>query len=117
MSTFRFSLVVEGTDLLAPERLDALFEAGCDDATLSVPEALVIRVEPDELVTAAEIAQALGRSRESVRLLIFGKRGPGGFPAPASHLRSRGRLWRWGLSGGVVTGRDPDGPARLVMPR
>ncbi|MGH8872612.1 MAG: hypothetical protein ACRDWS_11605, partial [Acidimicrobiia bacterium] len=32
---------------------------------------------------------------ESVRLLISGDRGPGGFPAPATHFRSRQRMWRW----------------------
>ncbi|MEE8526305.1 MAG: hypothetical protein V3T72_20405 [Thermoanaerobaculia bacterium] len=42
-----------------------------------------------------EIAERMGRSRESVRLLIKGARGPGGFPPPASHLRARSRLWRW----------------------
>lgn len=52
------------------------------------------RVDVDDLVTAAEIARRCGRSRESIRLLIAGERGPGGFPAPLSkHLRSR--RWRW----------------------
>jgi hypothetical protein len=55
----------------------------------------VVRVEPDDLVTAAEIAARLDRSRESVRLLIAGERGPGGFPAPISHTRTKHRLWRW----------------------
>ena len=65
------------------------------DVHRALPEGRVVRVEPDDLVTASEIAQRLRRTRESVRLLISGERGPGGFPAPASHLRSRGRLWRW----------------------
>lgn len=60
-----------------------------------VPGVRVLRVEPDDLVTAADIAGRLGRTRESVRLLIAGERGPGGFPAPISHLKARGRLWRW----------------------
>ncbi len=52
------------------------------------------RVDVDDMVTAAEIARRCGRTRESIRLLIEGKRGPGGFPAPMSkHLRSR--RWRW----------------------
>jgi hypothetical protein len=54
-----------------------------------------IRVEPEDLVTAADIAERTGRSRESVRLLIAGERGPGGFPPPISHLKSRGRIWKW----------------------
>lgn len=65
------------------------------DLRKSVPGTNVIHVEPDELVTMAEIAERLGRSRESVRLLIVGQRGTGDFPPPASHLRARTRLWRW----------------------
>lgn len=135
MPEFRFTLVLQGADVLAPANLDALFEAGCDDATFgdvdgvpfadfsrrsgsaaeaiesairavesAIPGLTVVRVEPDDLVTAAEIAARLGRTRESVRLLIAGRRGPGGFPAPATHLRSRGRLWRWsGVSRWVTT--------------
>ena len=61
----------------------------------AVPGVRVIRVEPEDLVTAADIAERTGRSRESVRLLIAGQRGPGGFPAPVSHLKSRGRIWKW----------------------
>jgi hypothetical protein len=61
----------------------------------AVPTVRVIRVEPDDLVNASDIAERLGRTRESVRLLIAGERGPGGFPAPISHLKARGRLWRW----------------------
>ena len=61
----------------------------------AVPTVRVIRVEPDDLVNASDIAQRLGRSREGVRLLVAGERGPGGFPPPVSHLKLRGRLWRW----------------------
>jgi predicted DNA-binding transcriptional regulator AlpA len=46
-------------------------------------------------VTLSEIAQRLARSRESVRLLASGERGPGDFPPPVSHLKARTRLWRW----------------------
>ena len=123
MSEHEFTLVLHGG--LDDAIVDALFEAGCDDATLgevdgvgyadfvreaasfgdalcsalgqveSVPGVRVARVEPDDLVTMSEIAQRLGRSRESVRLLVSGERGPGGFPPPASHLKARTRLWRW----------------------
>lgn len=61
----------------------------------AAPGARVVRVEPDQLVTMAEIAERYGRSRESVRLLMAGERGPGGFPAPLSHGAKRTRLWRW----------------------
>jgi hypothetical protein len=59
----------------------------------------VTRVEPNELLTISELASRLGRSRESVRLLAVGERGVRAgqrpFPAPASHLRTRNKLWRW----------------------
>lgn len=120
MPEYAFTLIVD-----AEPDLDAMYEAGCDDATfgevdgvhyaefsrqesslaLAVLSAIhdiesvgglsVRRVEPDDLVTASEIAKRLGRTRESVRLLIAGRRGGGDFPAPTSHLRSRNRLWRW----------------------
>lgn len=119
-----FTLVLAG-DLDDDAVLDALFEAGCDDATFgrvdgvgyadfvreapsfgdavrsaleaveSVPGVRVVRVEPDDLVTMSEVAERLGRSRESVRLLVTGARGRGDFPPPVSHLKARTRLWRW----------------------
>lgn len=61
----------------------------------AVPQARVTHLEPDDLVTMSEIAERSGRTRESIRLLISGDRGPGGFPAPATHFRSRQRMWRW----------------------
>lgn len=61
----------------------------------AVPGLRVLRVEPENLVTASEVADRLGRSRESVRLLFEGKRGEGDFPRPAAWLSDRTRLWRW----------------------
>lgn len=66
------------------------------DVEGTVDGVTVARVEPDALVTIADIAERLERSEESVRLLIVGKRGPGGFPVPVARLgRRRSRLWRW----------------------
>lgn len=134
MSEHEFTLVVHGG--LDDAIVDALFEAGCDDATLgevdgvgyaefireapsfgdalrsaieqveSVPGLTVSRVEPDDLVTLSEIAQRLGRSRESVRLLASGERGSGDFPAPVSHLKARTRLWRWSEVAGWAKRHD-----------
>jgi hypothetical protein len=78
----------------APSAPDAILSA-IAQLESAVPSVRVIRVEPDDLVSASDIAARLGRSRESVRLLIAGDRGPGGFPAPLSHIKARGRLWRW----------------------
>jgi len=50
---------------------------------------------PDPWVTATDIAERAGRSRQSVQQLISGARGPGGFPAAVSGVSRRVRLWRW----------------------
>ena len=55
----------------------------------------VVRVEPDELVSASAIARRLGRTRQSVAQLVKGQRGPGGFPPPAVWVDGAARLWRW----------------------
>ena len=125
MPSFNFTLIIEGADLQTDEAQDALFEAGCDDATFGVVDGVqfaefdrkggsygqalssaVVEIQRaikgarvvqvlDDLVTISDIAERLDRSRESIRLLIAGKRGPGDFPPPVSFLRTRNRLWRW----------------------
>ncbi len=126
MTLYHFTLVVEGADLQSEANLDALFEAGCDDATFgvaagvqhaafdrdadsyaeaivsaihqieqAVPNARVVRLETDELVTIADIAKRTGRSHESIRLLASGERGPGNFPPPTARLQERNQLWWW----------------------
>src|SRR5437867_4984642 len=93
VSQHEFTLILEGPDVLTDENMNALFEAGCDDATFgtvdgqqyadftreadslasaagsairqiegAIPGIMVKRVEPDDLVTAAEIARRLHRS-------------------------------------------------------
>ncbi len=61
----------------------------------AVPGLSVVRIEPDELVSAAAIAGRTGRSRESIRLLVDHQRGPGGFPPPLGWVNAKTRLWRW----------------------
>lgn len=121
-----FTLFLAGSDVFDDEHLDALHEAGCDDAVMgerdgaqyaafdreaesfgaalasaihdvtgAVPALRIARIEPDELVTLAAIAERSERSRESVRLLSTGKRGPGGFPSPVIYADHKTRLWRW----------------------
>jgi len=119
-----FTLRIEGR-LDAERTINALFEAGCDDASFSMiddvgfgdfhrrasslPEAIasairdvesvpglhVLRIDMDDLVTMSDIARRLGRTRESVRLLAAGKRGKGDFPPPLSRLGSGSPFWRW----------------------
>ena len=125
MTTYQFTLIVEGSDLQADHLIDALYEADCDDALVgrvdgiqyldfdreasSTEDAIlsavadverldgvqVARIADAGLISMAEIATRTGRTRESVRLLVAGERGPGEFPSPVTDPRSRYRLWRW----------------------
>jgi hypothetical protein len=60
-----------------------------------LPEAEVIRVEDEALVSLGAIARRLGRSHESVRLYARNKRGPGNFPAPIAKIDDKTEVWNW----------------------
>ena len=124
MTTHTFTLIVDGPDLQSDELVGDVFEAGCDDALIgradgiqfvdfdrevdtlqdavlsavaeleSIGDITVVRLADAGLVSMADIAARAGRTRESVRLLITGERGPGGFPPPVTDPRGRYRLWR-----------------------
>jgi len=125
MSTFQFTLIVDGPDLQDQPSINRLFEAGCDDATVGSSDGVqyvdfdreadalddailsavddletlqgveVVRIADAGLASLADIAARAGRTRESVRLLVNGTRGPGNFPKPVTDPRNRYRLWRW----------------------
>lgn len=118
MDTWSFTLQLNRSP--RDDELDALFEAGLDDSipegdllhldrkapslvdaawsaardVAEVPGLRAIRVVLDDAVTAREIAQRLGRTYESIRLLAEGERGPGNFPSPWVDS-SAGRVWSW----------------------
>ena len=89
----------DGTQYVAFDRRAASLGAALEQAIGGLEAAVsglrVTRVEPDSLVTAAEIARRAGLSREQVRLLGNGQRGPGGFPPPIAQVDGRTRLWLW----------------------
>lgn len=60
----------------------------------AVPGAVPARLDQD-LVSIPDVAERVGRSRESVRLLVEGRRGPGGFPAPVGTVGDGIRVWPW----------------------
>lgn len=55
-----------------------------------------LRVDQD-LVSVSDIARRVGRTRESVRLLVDGKRGPGRFPPPIGGVGDEIRVWPWSV--------------------
>ena len=148
MAVFEFTLIVEGPDLQTDDLIDALHAAGCDDGLVSrshgvqhvdfdreaasveeavfsaiaaletLPGVEAVRIADAGLVSMSGIAARTGRTVESVRLLVEGARGPGGFPLPVTHPRGRNRLWRsseverWFAA---YEGEQPDfGPDRVL---
>ena len=124
MQTFEFTLVVSGIDPGEEGFEDRLYEAGCDDALVSVVKGSlvldfareaknlthalvsaiqdiqaaggqVVRVEPDTYVSVSDIAERTGLTRQAVSLMVQGKRGPGDFPLPAIRVSSESPLWDW----------------------
>jgi hypothetical protein len=85
-----------------------------EDVERAVPGARVVRVLPDEYVALAEIAERTDRTRESIRLLSIGERGPGGFPPPAAREAGRNKLWRWAEVAAWFAGTL--GESRLLAP-
>jgi hypothetical protein len=121
-----FTLVLADPIGLTEEVENALYEAGCSDATIalrsgrmfitfsraeeSLKQAVlsaianvrkanigsdVLRVDYCNLVTQADIARKIGRSRQLVHQYILGLRGPGGIPPPVCELYDGQYLWYW----------------------
>lgn len=55
----------------------------------------VLRVDYCNLVTQADIARKIGRSRQLVHQYIIGQRGPGCFPSPVCGITDDVQLWYW----------------------
>lgn len=121
---YEFSLEIDAgamTDAL----LDRLYESGCDDGvpvaragrvwvafareSTSMADAVlsalgdlrsagrrVIGADLGNLVTLAEIARRIDRSRETVSKYASGGRGPGRFPRPAVQASRQATVFYWG---------------------
>jgi hypothetical protein len=123
MNTYTVSVVVDNVEL-TDDVLDALF-AGVEDAIPSsmngvvkvtapipaaddyaasirlidlihaaLPQAVPVRLDQD-LVSITDIAERSGRTRESIRLFVEAKRGPGHFPSPIGTVGNAIRIWPW----------------------
>jgi hypothetical protein len=80
-------------DRIAPSLPDALAMA-LSELTDALPEATVLRIHEYDLLSMSDIAARAGRTPESIRLLVNGRRGPGGFPPAAGDLGGRMKVWR-----------------------
>lgn len=77
----------------APTLLEAIASATTQAET--VAGIRVLRVEGEELVSQADIAERTGRSRQAVNHWIKRDANSSGFPQPAHGASSRSPLWRW----------------------
>jgi hypothetical protein len=134
MKSHEFTIIASGLDPEADDLEDRVFQAGCDDATLSFQKGVIIvefareavsfskavtsayeavrragaaveRVEPDYLVSLSEIAQRSGKTRQAISLYTNGERG-GGFPAPVARVTSKHPLYDWEEVAGWLVERD-----------
>lgn len=123
MPVFEFSIIATGLDPQAHDFERRFFEKGADDATVSFQRGLIIldfareasdidsalasaidavqaagaritRIEPDPLVSLADIAARAKLTRAAVSLYASGQRGRD-FPPPVARVTSDGPLWDW----------------------
>lgn len=125
MKTYEFSVVASGLDPRDDDFESRFYDAGCDDATISFQKGHIIvdfardaasiedaiasaidavvtagakveRVEPDPLVSLADIASRTGMSRAAMTQYAKGQRGSG-FPSPVARITSDSPLWEWSV--------------------
>ncbi len=123
MTVHEFSIIASGLDPRADDFETRFFDAGCDDATVSFQKGHIIvdfardadsiadavasaisdvmaagahvdRIEPDPLVSLADIAARSSMSRAAMTQYSKGQRGRG-FPAPVARVTSDSPLWDW----------------------
>jgi predicted DNA-binding transcriptional regulator AlpA len=123
MKTHEFTVIASGFDPASDDFADRLYEAGCDDATISFQKGRTIlsfdreavtfskailtairnvadaggrieRVEPDHMVSLSEIAARASMSRAAITNYHKGDRGAD-FPAPRAKVTSPSPLWDW----------------------
>jgi len=123
MKKYEFSIIASGLNPESEDFEQRFYDAGCDDATISfqkghiivdfareansIDEAIVSavkgveaagaqvdRVEPDPLVSLADIAARTGMTRAAMTQYSKGQRGKD-FPPPVARVTSDSPLWDW----------------------
>jgi hypothetical protein len=123
VANHEFSIIASGLDPKADDFETRFYDAGCDDATISFQKGHIIvdfareadnieeavasavagvlaagatvdRIEPDPLVSLADMAARTRMSRAAMTQYSKGQRGRG-FPAPVAKVTSDSPLWDW----------------------
>ena len=92
--SLRFGTVYLSFDREAASLQEAILSA-IRDVTNSGIGAGVRYVDACNLVTQADIARRIGRTRQMVGQYITGHRGPGNFPGPVCSITEGHPLWMW----------------------
>jgi hypothetical protein len=124
MKMHEFSVIASGLDPQADDFESRFFNSGCDDATVSFQKGHIIldfareaksieeaissavecvvkaganvdRIEPDPLVSLADIAARVHMTRAAMTQYAKGQRRNGDFPAPVVRVTSDSPLWEW----------------------
>ncbi|WP_147262729.1 hypothetical protein [Roseiarcus fermentans] len=124
MKTFEFTIVASSPGSDIADLSERLFEAGCDDATVSLQKgaaiiefdresrsfyhalksalrdvestgAMVLYIAPEHLVSLSDIASRIGITRAAVSNYAIGKRDSGDFPIPVVRVTTDTPLWDW----------------------
>jgi hypothetical protein len=123
MPKFQLTIIASGLNPEAADFEDHFFEAGCSDATISFQKGAIIleftrearnfahalvsaiidvrkagahveRIEPDHLVSLADIARRTNLSRAAISLYASHDRAKD-FPPPVARVTSESPLWDW----------------------
>lgn len=123
MTDYEFTIVATGLSLDDDDWQERFFEAGCDDALVAIQRGMfvlrfdreassfslavesairdvdaagakVVRVEPDPLVSASDISERSGLSRQLISLYANGSRGKD-FPIPVACVTTSKPFWKW----------------------
>lgn len=141
MTQYEFALVVEGFDPRNDEHVSALAKVAPEvtasgwqgnallefsirgksglsalkkaraNVERAIPGSRVLSLAED-LVGIPDIASRTDRTEESIRQLVSGLRGPGGFPTARGILKGGSKIWRWSdvvpwlLKQGVLVSSD-----------
>lgn len=123
LRTFAFSVIADLASVPFEIAAERLYDAGCDDATVSLQKGLlavefsreaksfghalrtavsdvesagfkVLQIEPGDLVTISDVAARAGLTRAAVSLYANGERGRA-FPPPVARITTDSPLWDW----------------------
>ncbi|HUE79446.1 MAG TPA: helix-turn-helix transcriptional regulator [Sphingomicrobium sp.] len=145
MKVHEFTIIASGLHPDADDLANLFFGAGCDDAVLSFQKGVIIaefdreapsfssavisactdvlktganieRIEPDHLVSLADMAKRTGLSRSALTNYHQGERGEN-FPSPVARITSESPLWDWYEVATWLHGRERIGREIVVQAR